>query len=83
MTYQKVRWDVYLFADDTKIFKVLNSENDKYILQSGLTNLMDWSAKRFLGFHTNKCKHIHITRERDNPIDQIYYLIQGKDLELI
>ena len=61
---ETVRSDVYLFADDTKIFKVLNSENDKDILQSDLTNLMDWSEKWLLSFHPDKCKHIHITRER-------------------
>ena len=42
---ETVRSDVYLFADDTKIFKALNSDNDKDILQSDLTNLMDWSEK--------------------------------------
>ena len=62
-----VRSDVYLFADDTKIFKVLNSENDKDILQSDLTNLMDWSEKWLLSFYPDKCKHIHITREKGRP----------------
>ena len=80
---ETVRSDVYLFADDTKIFKVLNSENDKDMLQSDLTNLMDWSKKWLLSFHPDKCKHIHIPRERGDPIDHRYYLIQGKDLELI
>ena len=80
---ETVRSDVYLFADDTKIFKVLNSENDKDILQSDLTSLMEWSKKWLLSFHPDKCKHIHITRERGDPIDHRYYLIQGKDLELI
>ena len=80
---ETVRSDVYLFADITKIFKVLNSENDKDVLQSDLTNLMDWSEKWFFGFHTDKCKHIHITWERGDPTDHRYYLIQGKDLELI
>ena len=80
---ETVESDVYLFADDTKIFKVLNSANDKDILQSDLTSLMDWSKKWLLSFHPDKCKHIHITRERGDPIDHRYYLIQGKDLELI
>ena len=66
---ETVRSDVYLFADDTKIFKKLNSENDKDILQSDLTNLMDWSEKWLLSFHPDKCKHVHITRERGDPTD--------------
>ena len=80
---ETVRSDVYLFADDTKIFKVLNSDNDKDILQSDLTNLMDWSEKWLLSFHPDKCKHIHITRERGDPTDHRYYRIQGEDLEVI
>ena len=80
---ETVRSDVYLFADVTKIFKVLNSENDKDILQSDLINLMDWSEKWLLSFHPDKCKHIHITRERGDPTDHRYYLIQSKDLEVI
>ena len=80
---ETVRSDVYLFAGDTKICKVLNSDNDKDILQSDLTDLTDWSEKWLLSFHPDKCKHIHITRERGDPTDHRYYLIQGKDLEVI
>ena len=47
---ETARSDVYLFADDTKIFKVLNSDNNKDILQSDLTNLVGWSEKLALTF---------------------------------
>ena len=73
------RSDVYIFADETNIFTV----NDKDILRSDLTNLMNWSGKWLLSFHHDKCKHIHITRERGNQTGHRYCLIQGIDLELI
>jgi retron-type reverse transcriptase len=46
----------YLFADDTKIFRVINSLDDQHILQNDLVKLENWSDKWLLKFHPEKCK---------------------------
>jgi hypothetical protein len=45
-------WDsineFYLFADDTKIFRISKGEDDKETLQDDLTKLEEWSDKWLL-----------------------------------
>ena len=60
-----VKSDVYLFADDTKIFKIMENSGDSNILQRDLDILTQWSDKWLLKFHPDKCKHMHINRKGD------------------
>ena len=54
---------VYLFADDTKIFKIIKEEKDRDTLQKDLDSLNKWSETWLLKFHPDKCKFLHIGRE--------------------
>ena len=53
---EAVESEAYLFADDTKIFRVINSLDDQHILQNDLVKLENWSDKWLLKFHPEKCK---------------------------
>ena len=46
----------YLFADDTKLFRVIKSINDIAILQNDLNTMIDWSDKWLLRFNKEKCE---------------------------
>lgn len=48
-----------LFADDTKVYAVVNNIEEQDTLQKDLDNLVDWSDKWLLKFNKSKCKHIH------------------------
>ena len=54
-----------LFADDTKIFKAIESMNDISIIQEDVNKLFEWSLKWQLPFNIGKCKVIHYGK--DNP----------------
>ena len=56
---EAVESEAYLFADDTKIFRVINSLDDQHILQNDLVKLENWSDKWLLKFHPEKCKHMN------------------------
>ena len=45
-----------MFAGDTKIWAVINSDQDVKSLQSDLNELSIWSDKWLLRFNTDKCK---------------------------
>ena len=62
---------VAMFADDTKVYKVVMSEDDGAALQQDLDNLSSWSALSSLVFHDKKCKLQTITRKR-KPICTSY-----------
>ena len=46
--------DIYLFADDTKIFNNTIVEDNSKILQEDLNRLQEWSDKWLLKFHPSK-----------------------------
>ena len=58
--------DAYLFADDTKIFKIITQQGDREVLQRDLDKLNTWSDNWLLRFHPDKCKVMYIGRRRDS-----------------
>ena len=58
-----VQSEVFLFADDTKIFRQIQSDQDMEILQQDLNALCEWSRKWLLLFHPDKCKLLRIGKK--------------------
>lgn len=50
----------YLFADDTKVFHEIKTNNDCRSFQEDIFSLHDWSEKWMLRFHPDKCKAMRI-----------------------
>jgi hypothetical protein len=46
---------VKLYADDTKVYTAIRSQDDQRILQEDLDHLSEWSDKWKLKFHPGKC----------------------------
>ena len=51
---------VLMFADDTKLFRIIKQEEDTDALQRDLTKLESWSSTWLLKFHPDKCKVLTI-----------------------
>ena len=69
--------NVYMFADDTKIFNNIKSPEYQVVLQKDLDILAKWSDKWLLRFHPNKCKVMHLGK----PLDQQYvYTLNTNDI---
>ena len=49
-----------MFAEDTKIYRPIEENIDKEILQNDLDKLMKWSDKWHLPFNIGKCKILHL-----------------------
>ena len=54
-----VESDMILFADDTKLYRKIESEEDSRILQRDIDNLYLWSKDYLMEFDKDKCKNIH------------------------
>jgi len=59
MTDVSVACKVLKFADDTKIYKVVNSQEDIESLHNDVKNLVKWSVDWQMLFNADKCKIIH------------------------
>ncbi len=76
---EAVTSEPYIFADDTKIFRVITDESDERSLQDDLKKLEDWSTDWLLKFHPEKCKHMRIGKSDSSSV----YKLSGHDLEKI
>jgi len=48
------------FADDTKLFDIVNTDVDREIIQHDLSQLVDWSDKWLMPFNISKCVVLHL-----------------------
>lgn len=55
-----------LFADDSKLYKVVNNDLDYNLFQSDLNNISDWLRKWQLSVNEDKCQHLHVGRANLN-----------------
>ena len=54
------------FADDTKIFGVVNDVEDRKKLQEDLRRLVDWSERWQISFNVDKCKVMYLEKRIRN-----------------
>lgn len=73
---------MYLFADDTKIFQIIENNSHCKDLQKDLDTMCNWSDTWLLRMHPDKCKHMRIGRAKSEDED-VTYNLQGKHLETI
>ena len=64
--------ETYLFADDTKLFKQINSIQLNIELQEDLEALQSWSDRWLLRFHPDKCEVLPVKPKK--PRDYNYQL---------
>jgi ribonuclease P/MRP protein subunit RPP40 len=64
-----------LYADDTKAWRQINSEEDHIALQNDVQNLFTWSIENKMNFHPKKCKVVSVSN-RAPPLLRILPCIQ-------
>mgnify|MGYP000863144663 CR=1 FL=1 len=60
-----------LYADDLKLFRVIQGNKDRELLQHDLNKLAEWSSKNKLPLNIKKCYKMTFTRSLQ-PIDTAY-----------
>ena len=57
--------DIYLYADDTKVFKEVNTISDSQSLQQDINSLYTWTQDSLLRFHPEKCVAMRVGNSPD------------------
>ena len=52
--------DIFLFADDNKLFRNIYSDSDALLLKRDIDKMYSWSTNSLLCFHRDKCYSINI-----------------------
>jgi len=76
----EVKSRALLFADDTKIYRLIKSIADSKQLQQDLDGVVEWSRKWLLAFNSSKC-HVLSLGEIENIVHAHYYNMDGVVLE--
>ena len=63
-----VKSSIKLFADDTKIFKAIESVEDISTIQEDINNLQQWSNIWQLPFNIDKCKVLHFGKNNQKHV---------------
>ena len=58
--------EVFMFADDTKLYRTIAHQSDIQTVQNDINNLFNWSEKWLLCFHLDKCKVLPITTKHSS-----------------
>ena len=66
---------IALFADDSKVYRTIESSTASELLQQDLDYLHKWSLHWAMSFNVSKCKVIHISRKKSSStINRSYHL---------
>ena len=63
--------DLFLFADDNKLLKIIFNEEDTVPMQKGIDSVFSWTLHSIL-FHPNKCFTKHISSKLNETITHAY-----------
>ena len=80
--------NIALYADDTKIWRRIELDNDHNILQKDIDSLYSWSTLNKMKFHPLKCKVLSVTscHSLHNyilPTSRFAYCLNGECLDYI
>ena len=67
---------VRLFADDSKVYSEINSQEDVDKLQKGINDMVQWSEKWLMRFNSKKCKILHLGK---NNKKHVYHMKEGNE----
>ena len=78
---ENIQSSIRLFADDSIIYRKINSNIDHQILQTDLMQLEKWSDKWQMQFNISKCVHLPITNKTKHSSHQ--YSLFGHPLSKV
>ena len=74
--------DIFLFADDNKLFRDIYSDSDALLLQGDIEKMYSWSTNSLLHFHLDKCYSTNICSNSEQHCHPNYKM-NNKNLENI
>ena len=75
--------EIYLYADDLKMHRQINTEEDAQELQNDLDILYDWTQYSLLRFHPDKCVVMRIASKFKKMSFKSYYNMDETRLKVV
>ena len=65
---------LYIYADDTKLFRYISNSLDQHYLQSGINKVGDWAKEWLLKLNVEKCCGMSFAANISNVCTTKYYI---------
>ena len=75
--------EMFLYADDLKLFKEIITPDDAEALQGDLDILYDWSNYSLLHFHPDKCVSMRLKQNTREPPVNCFYNMDATRLKVV
>ena len=75
--------NLFLYADDLKIYREIKCNEDKELLQSDLDTIYDWTQYSLLRLHPGKCVSMRIASKNKREIGKCNYNMDSYQLETV
>ena len=72
---------IALYADDSKMYRVISTQEDLSTFQSDIDKISAWCKMNKMRINTKKCKIMRITRKKSPLVGE--YTIEGQPLESV
>ena len=72
-----------LYADDTKIWRVIENNDDNSVLQNDIDYLNKWALDNKMKFHPRKCKVLSIQKSQVDTTNWFRYRLGTDSLEYV
>ena len=79
--------NIAMYADDTKIWRQINSIKDYFALQNDIDYMQNWAVRNRMNFHLNKCKVSNVSIKNNSifdgalPFTKFHYSLGSRILE--
>ena len=73
----------FLYADDAKVYRNINTINDCMSMPKSLTNMYTWTRYKNIRFNASKCKALTITRKQEPAKLHLYCKLDNVELERV
>ena len=77
---EQVSSSIYMYADDTKIFRAVSGDTDTAQLQADLDAAVAWSLRWQLQFNETKCKVMEIAGKKKDKVNRTYLMGDGDNI---
>lgn len=77
---EQIKSNILLFADDLKLFSIINTTEDARNLQRDIDTIVSWCNRNDLQLNTNKCYFISFSRKHESAQLLNGYNINGSSI---
>jgi Reverse transcriptase (RNA-dependent DNA polymerase) len=64
--------DIYLFADDAKLYRIIRNNTDYLYLQQSCQTLFNWAEEWCMSLNVDKCKVLTVVRNKTQGVKYDY-----------